>query len=76
MFIFKDTACHSKESFLKELDIFKELVNFSSEWLYWIDNDGKVKYISKGVKRITGYEPEEFVKDKNLLNKIIYSKYK
>ncbi len=59
-----------------KLEILGKLLDFSSEWLYWINNKGEVEYISKGVKRITGYSSEEFLKDKELFFKIIYEKDK
>jgi PAS domain S-box-containing protein len=54
------------------MNIFKTIVEFSYDWLMWIDNEHKIKYISPSVKDITGYSPEEFKENHNLFFNIIH----
>ncbi|MDK2910085.1 MAG: hypothetical protein PWR20_1652 [Bacteroidales bacterium] len=41
-------------------------------WEYWLAPDGSVKMISPSCERITGYAPEEFLLDKDLLKRIVH----
>jgi PAS domain S-box-containing protein len=46
---------------------FRTVADFAYDWEYWIDPNGRLKYISPSCLRITGYTPEEFLKDPHLL---------
>jgi len=51
---------------------FKRLIDFTSDWEYWIDPAGKLQYVSPSCERISGYAPEEFIEDQLLFHKIIH----
>ncbi len=55
-----------------QIEVLKAIADFSSDWLMLIDVDLSIKYISPSVKAITGYEQEDFFKDKDFLKTIIY----
>ena len=59
-----------------KLEILVKLINLSSEWLSWINNKGEEEYVSKAVKEITGYSQKDFLKDKELIYKIIHQEDK
>jgi PAS domain S-box-containing protein len=51
---------------------FQLIADFTSDWEYWIDPSGRFQYVSPSCEGITGYPPETFYKDPNLLLKIIH----
>ncbi|OPX35315.1 hypothetical protein B1H10_01525 [candidate division KSB1 bacterium 4484_188] len=55
-----------------QFDVFKTVAEFSSDWLMWLGDNNSIKYISPAVETITGYEPQEFIKNANLFKKIIH----
>lgn len=53
----------------------KKLQDFISntyDWEYWIEQDGTIEYMSPSVERITGYKPEEFLTNVDLIQDIIH----
>jgi len=42
------------------------------DWEFWLNPEGKLKYVSPSCKRITGRDAEEFIRDPSLRRKIIY----
>jgi len=56
----------------ESLTFYKTALNFIKDWVYWRDRSGNFIYLSPATKEITGYEPEEFIKDQNLFEKIIH----
>ncbi len=51
---------------------FRTLANWTYDWEYWLDPNGNIVYTSPSCERITGYTPEEFFKDPNLLNHLVH----
>lgn len=51
---------------------FRTLVDWTYDWELWVDPDGKIIYSSPACKRITGYEPEEFTANPDLLVNIVH----
>jgi PAS domain S-box-containing protein len=51
---------------------FRTLVEWTYDWELWVDPDGKIIYTSPSCERITGYTPEEFMTDPDLLVSIIH----
>ena len=43
------------------------------DWEFWLNPEGKFIYVSPSCRRITGREPEDFIRDPSLRRKIIYS---
>jgi len=44
---------------------------FANDWEYWQAPDGHYKYVSPSCKTVTGYTPEDFYNDPDILKKII-----
>ncbi|HXW68542.1 MAG TPA: PAS domain-containing sensor histidine kinase [Dissulfurispiraceae bacterium] len=69
----------SKEELLNELaelrkiqEKFRTIVDFTYDWEYWVGPNKEVLYCSPSCTRISGYLPEEFMKDPGLLRSIIH----
>ena len=46
---------------------FRMLSEYTYDWEYWINPDGKYIYLSPSCERIAGYSPEEFISNPKLL---------
>ncbi len=58
---------------LKESEIkFRTVADYTYDWEYWISPNGDLIYVSPSCERITGYLPDEFIKEPTLLEKIIH----
>jgi PAS domain S-box-containing protein len=51
---------------------FRTVADFTYDWEWWMAPDGEYLYISPSCQRITGYSREEFLKDPELLQRIIH----
>ena len=51
---------------------FRIFADNTYDWEYWISPGGKILYVSPACLRVTGYKPEDFYTDSNLLNKIVH----
>jgi len=51
---------------------YRTVAKYTSNWEYWINLDGIYIYLSPSVEDITGYKPEDFHKNPNLIEEIIY----
>ncbi|MGB3189546.1 MAG: PAS domain S-box protein [Limnoraphis sp.] len=51
---------------------FRTVANFTYNWESWIDPDKNFLYVSPSCKRITGYQPEEFIRNPELLIAIVH----
>ena len=51
---------------------FKYIVDNSYHWEYWINPDKTLRYTSPSCHRITGFGPEAFMEDPQLLHQIIH----
>jgi PAS domain S-box-containing protein len=51
---------------------FKLIADTTWDWEYWQDEERNFVYVSPSCRRITGYEPEAFEADKELLSRIIH----
>jgi len=58
---------------LRESEVrYRTAIDFTYDWEYWIDPEGKYIYVSPSCERISGYSSEEFLRDQELLKRIIY----
>jgi PAS domain S-box-containing protein/putative nucleotidyltransferase with HDIG domain len=68
---------------LKELEVsraqteaserkFRLLADYTNDMEYWIDEDGRVVYMSPSCERLTGYQQSEFEADPDLLRKVVH----
>ncbi len=62
----------SEESLIRTEEKFHTIVDYSHEWIYWIDQNGTVLYTTPSCEDVTGYTPEEFSRDPNLVDRIIH----
>jgi PAS domain S-box-containing protein len=51
---------------------FRTVADFTYNWEYWTTPDSDVLWMSPSCERITGYPPEAFVADRDLLLRIIH----
>lgn len=51
---------------------FRMMADHTHSWEYWLSPDNQVMYMSPSCLRITGYAPEDFSSDPDLLYRIIH----
>jgi PAS domain S-box-containing protein len=51
---------------------FRILADYTYDWEYWIAPSGRIIYCSPSCERITGYKPQDFEKNPQLLHEIIH----
>ena len=61
-----------KEALKRSEERFRTIADFTYNWEYWLDPNQKFLYSSLSCQRITGYPREDFLRDPNLLYKIIH----
>lgn len=66
-----DKLKNLEESFRRQQEALYVISEFANDWEYWQLPDGTYRYVSPSCRAITGYSPDEFYQDKNLLRKII-----
>ena len=54
---------------------FRLLADYTLDWEYWVDPDGKFIYLSPSCQQITGYSPEEIISDPQLIFKMVKPDY-
>jgi PAS domain S-box-containing protein len=52
---------------------YRTVADFTYDWEYWADLDGRIKYMSPSCERISGYSVQDFIENPSLLRKIILS---
>ncbi len=56
----------------KSEEKFRTLVDWTYDWEMWVGPDAKIIYTSPSSERITGYRPDEFMSDPELVLKIVH----
>lgn len=51
---------------------FRNFVDYTYDWEYWVDTDQRVLYTSPSCERISGYKPEDFSADPGLIRSMIF----
>jgi len=51
---------------------FRTVADFTYDWEYWLDPKGKFIYISPSCERISGYRPDEYYENPNLIEEITH----
>ncbi|HNV72134.1 MAG TPA: DUF3365 domain-containing protein, partial [Candidatus Ozemobacteraceae bacterium] len=59
-------------SLLEKERQFRLLSESAQDWELWLTPEGRHLFVSPSVKRLTGYDPEEFFRDPDLLNKLVH----
>jgi PAS domain S-box-containing protein len=57
----------AEDDFKKSEEKLRTLADFTYNWEYWLDPEGKMVYMSPSSERITGYRAEEFMESSDLL---------
>ncbi len=63
----------AEEALRESEEKYHTVADFTYDWEFWIAPEGKFIYVSPSCERITGYRPEEFLLDPNLLFKIAHT---
>jgi PAS domain S-box-containing protein len=63
----------AEEVFRKSEEKFRTVADWTYDWEYWISPEAALLYVSPSVERITGYSAEEFQRDPDTYNRIVYS---
>ena len=50
---------------------YRTVADFTYDWEYWSNLDGTMRYVSPACKRISGYEPKQFVDNPSLSHEIV-----
>lgn len=50
---------------------YKAIADYSYEWEYWVGSDGNLLWVSPACERVTGYRPEEFIQNQQLIYEIV-----
>lgn len=62
------------EEHLREAELrYRTVADFTHDWEYWETPDGKLRYVSPSSERITGYKPDEFINNPQLIYEITLS---
>ncbi|MEA3434945.1 MAG: PAS domain S-box protein [Thermodesulfobacteriota bacterium] len=61
-----------RDALRKSEESFKTVADFTYHWEYWVGEDGKLVYVSPSCERITGYLPDDFIKNSKLIEEIIH----
>lgn len=56
----------------RKVDQFRFLADFSSDWIYWINHEGRLEYVSPSCYEITGYTSDEFLNNPQLFQTIVH----
>jgi PAS domain S-box-containing protein len=57
---------------LQETELrYRTVADFTSDWIYWENPDGTLRYVSPSCERLTGYKAEEFMDNPGLLTEVI-----
>jgi len=59
----------TEEALREKEELFRTITEFASDWIFWRRKDGRMVYISPGCESISGYSPEEFYEDTDLLDR-------
>lgn len=60
---------HLRRAYLK----YHLVADYTSDWEYWIDAEGKLVYTSPSCQIITGYNPQAFMEDPGLIERMVHT---
>ena len=55
---------------------YRTMADFTWDWEYWVDEKESVVYMSPSCERITGYPPDAFVRNPDLLRTVVHPQYR
>jgi diguanylate cyclase (GGDEF)-like protein/PAS domain S-box-containing protein len=62
-----------ENEYLEQEEKLFVISEFANDWEYWQAPEGHYKHVSPSCKKVTGYKPQDFYDDPDLLKKIIVS---
>ncbi len=62
----------AEEALRKSEEKYRTVADFTYDWEYWVGLDRNFIYISPSCERVTGYRPEEFFANPNLILTIVH----
>ena len=62
----------TQQALLESQHLFQTIADYSSDWIFWRNPDGRFRYVSPACERISGYAPEAFYADPALFLNIIH----
>ncbi len=62
----------SNTALKKSEEKYRTVADYTYDWEYWVDLDGKVIYMSPTAEKITGHSIEEFIMDPVLIDNIVF----
>ncbi|MDQ5986314.1 MAG: hypothetical protein CSYNP_02035 [Syntrophus sp. SKADARSKE-3] len=68
----------SRKSFAQQRTItenewkLRTIADSISDWLFWLNKENKISFITPSCKEITGYDAGEFLTDNELVSRIVY----
>jgi len=62
----------SKAALEKSEQRYRLVADYNYDWECWIGPKGDIRYISPSCERISGYSPDDYVQDPELLEKIVH----
>ena len=51
---------------------YRLLAEHSADWIFWLESNGRFKYVSPACEMISGHTPEDFIADPGLMINIIH----
>jgi len=63
---------NSKKALRTEKEKFRLFADFTANWEYWVSTREEMIYTSPACEDITGYGPQEFIRDPHLLSRIVH----
>jgi len=67
-----DERKRAEDALRESEERFRTFADFTYDWEYWIAPDDHHIYVSPSCERITGYDPEAFINDPGLIEKIVH----
>ncbi len=67
-----DRRCSAEKGLRQSEKRLRTVADFAHDWEYWIGPDEEYVYSSPSCERVTGYTPEDFERDRRLLQKITH----
>jgi PAS domain S-box-containing protein len=67
-----EELAHTNFELEREREQYRMVADYTFNMEYWIAPDGHIIYMSPSCERVTGYLPEDFINDPDLLQKIVH----
>jgi PAS domain S-box-containing protein len=63
---------HARQLLAESEERYRILADYSPDWQYWLGPEGQYMYISPGCEAISGYPPQAFLADADLMRTIMH----